>query len=89
MKLCHIVHQYTKYGGKQTQHREVIGINNNYKYLLPEAVVVVYKLVNSVLMKTCHSTSALRRQFYQETLPQAICCGLQTCLLLIFILLIE
>ena len=29
------------------------------------------------------------KQFYQETLPEAICCCLQTCLLLIFILLIE
>ena len=28
-------------------------------------------------------------QFYQETLPEAICCCLQTCLLLIFIPLIE
>ena len=37
MKLV-IVHQCTKYGGKQTQHREVIGINNNYKFLLAEAV---------------------------------------------------
>ena len=34
-----------------------IGINNNYKFLLPESGVVVYKLVNSVFMKTCHSTS--------------------------------
>ena len=33
-----MVHQCTKYGGKQTQHREVIGINNNYKFLLSEAV---------------------------------------------------
>ena len=29
------------------------------------------------------------KQFYQETLPEAICCCLQTRLLLIFILLIE
>ena len=29
------------------------------------------------------------KQFYQETLPEAICCCLQTYLLLIFILLIE
>ena len=29
------------------------------------------------------------KKFYQETLPEAICCCLQTCLLLIFILLIE
>ena len=29
------------------------------------------------------------KQFYQETLPEAICCCLQTCLLLIFIPLIE
>ena len=29
------------------------------------------------------------KQFYQETLPEAICCCLQTCLLLILILLIE
>ena len=28
-------------------------------------------------------------KFYQETLPEAICCYLQTCLLLIFIPLIE
>ena len=32
------------------------GINNNYKFLLPEAVCFVYKLVHSVLMKNCHST---------------------------------
>ena len=29
------------------------------------------------------------KKFYQEILPEAICCCLQTCLLLIFILLIE
>ena len=29
------------------------------------------------------------KRFYQETFPEAICCYLQTCLLLIFMLLIE
>ena len=36
------------------------------------------------------STTVLSdKQFYQETLPEAVCCCLQTCLLLIFIPLIE
>ena len=35
----------TKLGSKRMQHRKVIGINKNYKFLLPEAVIVVYKPV--------------------------------------------
>ena len=33
-----MVHQCTKFGCKKTQHRLVTCINNNKKYLLPEAV---------------------------------------------------
>ena len=40
---------------------------------------------NNVLPLACYNDE----QFYQETLPEAICCCLQTCLLLIFIPLIE
>ena len=40
---------------------------------------------NYVLPLSCSND----QKFYQETLPEAICCCLQTCLLLIFILLIE
>ena len=53
---CVIVHHCTKFGRKRTQHRSVIGINNNYKFLLPDAVCFCLQIVISVMMKTCHST---------------------------------
>ena len=43
-----VVLQCTKYDGKQTQYREVIGINNNYNFCCLRLFVVLYKLVNSV-----------------------------------------
>ena len=50
-----VVHQRTKYGGKQTQYREVIGINNNYNFLLPEAVCCCLQTCKFCLMKTCYT----------------------------------
>ena len=46
-----IVHQCTWFGGNQTHHREVIGINNNYKFLLPEAVCFCLQNCNVYIMK--------------------------------------
>ena len=39
-----IVHNCARIGGKSTQNRQVLGINDIYKFLLPEAV---YKLLIS------------------------------------------
>ena len=40
------VHQCTKFGCKKTQHRQVTRINNNYKFLLPEAVCYCLQTCN-------------------------------------------
>ena len=42
--LTIIEHNYARFGGKSTQHRQLIGINDIYKFLFPKAV---YKLVIS------------------------------------------
>ena len=41
-----ILHQCTEFGCKRTQIREVIGINNNYRFLLPEAVCCCLQTYN-------------------------------------------
>ena len=52
-----ILHQCTKFGDNRTQRLKInMGINNIYRFLLPEDVCCL-KIVVSVLMKTCHSTS--------------------------------
>ena len=56
MKPCHSA-SVCQVCDKRMQHRKVININNNYKFLLLEAVVATYKPVFSVLMKACHCTS--------------------------------
>ena len=42
---------FTKYDGKQTQHRKVTHINNNYKFLLPEAVCCRLQTCNVYITK--------------------------------------
>ena len=49
---CVIIHQCTKFGDKRTQHREVTSINNNYKFLLPEAVCCCLQTCNVYIIKS-------------------------------------
>ena len=53
MKTCHSTSLYQVWL-YEDQLREVIGINSNYRFLLPEAVRCCF--VISFLMKTCHSS---------------------------------
>ena len=50
-----------------------------------DVVCVCTEFHSNVLPLACYND----KKFYQETLPEVICCCLQTCLLLIFIPLIE
>ena len=47
----YIVHQCTKFGCKRTQHRQVTHINNDYKFLLPEAVCCCLQTCNVYIKK--------------------------------------
>ena len=50
MKTCHS-NQFTKFGCKRTQHRQVTRINNNYKFLLPGAVCCCLQTCNVYITK--------------------------------------
>ena len=48
------IHKCTKFDGKKMQHTigRLLGINNNYEFLLPEDVCCSLQTCFSVLMKT-------------------------------------
>ena len=79
----------TRLGRKGTQHRQFMGINNNYEFLLPKAVCCCLQICNFCFDETQYTKYGSKmtqhnqvigiNNKYKFLLPEAVCCFLQTC----------